>query len=114
MKNNYVSTGKPKIAHANKNKNKKNSLIPSLHISLGTIMNNNNTFIIVGNQSLSKSKSKSRSKSKSSFGKYNSRKFLVILCAVKQDLHSKYPIAPQRRCNLNHQYHKVSVITLIL
>ena len=55
------------ITHSNtenKNMNKKNSLIPSLHISLGNIINNN-TFIKCGNQSISKSKSKSRSKSKS-------------------------------------------------
>ena len=65
IKNNYISTSKPKINHITKNKNKKNSLIPSLHISLGTIINNNNTYIKIGNKSLSKSKSKSRSKSKS-------------------------------------------------
>ena len=65
IKNNYISTGKPKINQINKNKNKKNSLVPSLHISLGNIINNNNTFIKCCNQSVSKSKSKSRSKSKS-------------------------------------------------
>ena len=64
IKNNYISNGKLKINHENKNTNKKNSLIPSLHISLGNIINNN-TFIKCGNQSISKSKSKSRSKSKS-------------------------------------------------
>ena len=64
IKNNYISNGKLKLNHENKNMNKKNSLIPSLHISLGNIINNN-TFIKCGNQSISKSKSKSRSKSKS-------------------------------------------------
>ena len=66
MKNNYISTGKQKANQISKNKNKKNSLVPSLHISLGNILNNNNnTYIKYGNQSISKSKSKSRSKSKS-------------------------------------------------
>ena len=106
MKNNYVSTGKPKIAHANKNKNKKNSLIPSLHISLGTIMNNNNTFIIVGNQSLSKSKSKSRSKSKS-INKSNS----IIKILDDNNKHKLY-ISKKNdninkiKLNMNKQIHK--------
>ena len=65
IKNNYLSSAKPKVSQTNKNKNKKNSLIPSLHISLGNIINNNNTFIKFNNHSISKSKSKSRSKSKS-------------------------------------------------
>ena len=106
IKNNYVSTGKPKIAHANKNKNKKNSLIPSLHISLGTIMNNNNTFIIVGNQSLSKSKSKSRSKSKS-INKSNS-----IIKIIDDNSKHKLYISKKNdninkiKLNMNKQIHK--------
>ena len=106
MKNNYISTGKPKINHANKNKNKKNSLIPSLHISLGTIMNNNNTFIIVGNQSLSKSKSKSRSKSKS-INKSNS-----IIKIIDDNSKHKLYIGKKPdninkiKLNMNKQIHK--------
>ena len=55
MKNNYISTGKQKANQISKNKNKKNSLVPSLHISLGNILNNNNnnTYIKYGNQSIS-------------------------------------------------------------
>jgi len=108
MKNNYVSTAKPKISHANKNKNKKNSLIPSLHISLGTIMNNNNTFIIIGNQSLSKSKSKSRSKSKSkSINKSNS-----IIKIIDDNSKHKLYITKKNdninkiKLNMNKQIHK--------
>ena len=48
----------------NVNKNKKNNIIPSLHISFGNIINNNNnTFIKCCSKSKSKSKSHSKSKS---------------------------------------------------
>ena len=63
IKNNYIINNKTQIK--NINKNKKNNIIPSLHISLGNIINNNNTFIKCYSKSLSKSKSKSHSKSRS-------------------------------------------------
>jgi hypothetical protein len=63
IKNNYIINQKSQIK--NINKNKKNNIIPSLHISLGNIINNNNTFIKCYSKSISKSKSKSHSKSKS-------------------------------------------------
>jgi hypothetical protein len=106
IKNNYISTGKPRINHANKNKNKKNSLIPSLHISLGTIMNNNNTFIRVGNQSLSKSKSKSRSKSKS-INKSNSIiKIIDDNSRHKLYIGKKIETINKIKLNMNKQIHK--------
>ena len=62
IKNNYIVNNKSKIKNANKN-NPKN-IIPSLHISLGNIINNNNnTFIKCYSKSKSKSKSHSKSKS---------------------------------------------------
>ena len=99
IKNNYITTSKTKINHKTKNKNKKNSLIPSLHISLGTIINNNNTYIKIVNQSISKSKSKSRSKSKS-INKSNSiikiiddnNKKIDNINKVKLDINIKKPI----------------------
>ena len=106
IKNNYISTGKPKINHANKNKNKKNSLIPSLHISLGAIMNNNNTFIRIGNQSLSKSKSKSRSKSKS-INKSNSIiKIIDDNSRHKLYIGQKIENINKIKLNMNKQIHK--------
>ena len=63
IKNNYIIKQKSQIK--NINKNKKNNIIPSLHIRLGNIRNNNNTFIKCYSKSISKSKSKSHSKSKS-------------------------------------------------
>ena len=106
IKNNYISTGKPKINQINKNKNKKNSLIPSLHISLGNIINNNNTYIKYGNQSISKSKSKSRSKSKS-INKSNSI-IKIIDENNKHHLHisKKIDSINKIKFDLNKQVHK--------
>ena len=106
IKNNYISTGKPKINQINKNKNKKNSLIPSLHISLGNIINNNNTFVKYGNQSVSKSKSKSRSKSKS-INKSNSI-IKIIDENNKHHLHISKKInnINKIKFDLNKQVHK--------
>ena len=64
MKNNYIINNKTQTKNINKNK-KNNNIIPSLHISLGNILNNNNTFIKCYSKSISKSKSKSHSKSRS-------------------------------------------------
>ena len=59
---NNIAINNPKIK--NVNKNKKNNIIPSLHISFGNIINNNNnTFIKCCSKSKSKSKSHSKSKS---------------------------------------------------
>ena len=91
IKNNYLTTSKPKINHKAKNKNKKNSLIPSLHISLGTIINNNNTYVKIGNQSISKSKSKSRSKSKS-INKSNSIIKIIDDNKLKLDINMNKPL----------------------
>ena len=107
MKNNNISTGKTKINQISKNKNKKNSLVPSLHISLGNILNNNNnTYIKYGNQSISKSKSKSRSKSKS-INKSNS--IIKIIDENKKqnsNINKKVENINKIKFDINKQVHK--------